>query len=291
MASTSLPTGLSLVDEPMRGIKVDTELCSGLVLEHGAHVVEWHPKSASHPVLWMSEKSDFADDKPIRGGVPIVYPWFGPGRKGDENPGHGFARLAKWRLMSAEVNDVGKALLKFQMINDRSLPGADRYPDAKVELHVSMGPILQLSLVVTAGEQKIDFEEALHTYFTVGDIKKVTIKGLDGEPYTDNNTGEFFKQDGDITFSGETDVRFDTVKNAHIYDDELNRVISIESVGANNAVVWNPWIEKAARMPDFGDDEWPGMVCVEAANARSGSLLLEPGKKHVMSQIISVRDM
>ena len=30
------------------------------------------------------------------------------------------------------------------------------------------------------------------------------------------------------------------------------------------SVVWNPWKEKAAQMSDFGDDEYPNMVCVEA---------------------------
>ena len=29
-------------------------------------------------------------------------------------------------------------------------------------------------------------------------------------------------------------------------------------------VVWNPWKEKAASMSDFGDDEYPTMICVEA---------------------------
>ena len=28
--------------------------------------------------------------------------------------------------------------------------------------------------------------------------------------------------------------------------------------------MWNPWIENAAKMSDFGDDEYKGMVCVEA---------------------------
>ena len=30
------------------------------------------------------------------------------------------------------------------------------------------------------------------------------------------------------------------------------------------SVVWNPWAEKAAAMSDFGDDDYPFMLCVEA---------------------------
>ena len=38
-------------------------------------------------------------------------------------------------------------------------------------------------------------------------------------------------------------------------------------------VVWNPWEENAAKMSDFGDDEFPRMVCVEAAQGRRYSVL------------------
>lgn len=43
------------------------------------------------------------------------------------------------------------------------------------------------------------------------------------------------------------------------------------------AVIWNPWLDKARETPDFGDDEYPNMVCVEAGHVSSPVLLL-PGK-------------
>lgn len=30
-----------------------------------------------------------------------------------------------------------------------------------------------------------------------------------------------------------------------------------------DVVVWNPWTDKAKRMPDFGDDEYKNMICIE----------------------------
>jgi D-hexose-6-phosphate mutarotase len=54
-------------------------------------------------------------------------------------------------------------------------------------------------------------------------------------------------------------------------------------------VVWNPWIAKAKAMGDFGDDEWPGMVCVETCNVADHAVTLEPGKTHAMTARIEVR--
>jgi glucose-6-phosphate 1-epimerase len=52
-------------------------------------------------------------------------------------------------------------------------------------------------------------------------------------------------------------------------------------------VVWNPWIDKAARMSDFGDAEYLHMVCIEAANAESDSITVAPGDTHSLGTAIS----
>lgn len=33
--------------------------------------------------------------------------------------------------------------------------------------------------------------------------------------------------------------------------------------GFSDAVVWNPWVDKAAKMADFGDDEYKVRVAAE----------------------------
>jgi glucose-6-phosphate 1-epimerase len=53
-------------------------------------------------------------------------------------------------------------------------------------------------------------------------------------------------------------------------------------------VVWNPWTAKAAAMPDFGDDEWPNMVCLETANVLNNAITLGAGEEHTMSTRCSV---
>ena len=43
-------------------------------------------------------------------------------------------------------------------------------------------------------------------------------------------------------------------------------------------MVWNPWAAKAQQMPDFGNDEYLRMVCVESGNVAGNQIALPPGE-------------
>lgn len=64
-------------------------------------------------------------------------------------------------------------------------------------------------------------------------------------------------------------------------DPARGRVIVLAKAGFADAVLWNPWVEKAASMGDFGDEEYREMVCVEPANAacyvRGSAVEVPPG--------------
>jgi glucose-6-phosphate 1-epimerase len=62
----------------------------------------------------------------------------------------------------------------------------------------------------------------------------------------------------------------------------------VSKTGSASTVVWNPWVDKAKAMADFGDDEWPHMLCIETANAGENVLTLAPGAKHVMTSTVAV---
>ncbi|MGL5994418.1 MAG: D-hexose-6-phosphate mutarotase, partial [Aeromonas sobria] len=65
----------------------------------GAHVLSYqrHGEPAS---IWLSDKAVLDGSKPIRGGIPLCWPWFGPApaRVGSGKPSHGFARTTLWEL-------------------------------------------------------------------------------------------------------------------------------------------------------------------------------------------------
>src|SRR5580693_2540132 len=85
----------------LRRLVIRTPQADAEIYLHGAHVTHFQPRGQK-PVLFMSGKSWFEPGKPIRGGVPICFPWFGARQDGQPGSPHGFARLVEWELVSAE---------------------------------------------------------------------------------------------------------------------------------------------------------------------------------------------
>jgi glucose-6-phosphate 1-epimerase len=251
---------------------------------HGSQVTGFQPVGQL-PVIWMSRKSLFQPGKAIRGGVPVCFPWFGPKKDDPKSPVHGFARLREWHLDSTELTDGGDVVISMSLKSDEATRAI--WPADFVAKHVvTVSTSLRMQYDVTnTSAQPIRFEEALHTYFTVGAVNQTTVEGLGGTTYLDKAAGETRQQtDPLIRFSGETDrVYFDTQATCIINDPVMNRRIEVSKTGSNATVVWNPWIAKAKAMSDFGDDEWPGMVCVETVNALKNSVELAPGATHSMT--------
>jgi glucose-6-phosphate 1-epimerase len=272
-------------------IFVETELASAQIYLHGAHVAHFQPRG-QEPVLWMSAHSAFENSKPLRGGVPICFPWFGPRADDTSSPPHGFARLREWQLESTQSANAD-VTLRFALASDEETLAVWPHRFA-CEYSVSIGTALELSLRVTnTDEHAWSFEEALHTYFAVGDAREVSVSGLASTRYIDK-TDEMRekKQDDDITFTGETDRAYlDTDADCTLTDPQLSRRIVVSKRGSQTTVVWNPWTKKAAAMPDFGDDEWPQMLCIETANALSNAVTLQPGESHTMTARIEVRSL
>ncbi len=258
---------------------------SAATYDHGAHIVEWTP-SGQAPVLWMSAHSALDTGAPIRGGVPICFPWFGAGRAGTSTPAHGFARLSQWQLLDVVESATG-VVVTYAL--DRE-PSPEFPHNLHAELVADFGSELSLEFSVTNfGSEVLEFEEALHTYLKVGDIRRISISGLEGAPYIDKAPGGGdARQVGDITFSGETDRVYQSTGEVVIVDPVLERRITVSRTHSANVVVWNPWVAKSAAMADFGDDEWPGMVCVEGANVLDNAVRLAPGDTHCMGYRLQV---
>jgi glucose-6-phosphate 1-epimerase len=269
-------------------VQVSTPAATGTVYLHGAHVAAWKPAGFDE-VLWLSAKSHWEAAKPIRGGVPVCFPWFGP-RK--DAPAHGMARLRAWELESIrqEASGVTVSLTLRQDADSRVF-----WPhDFLLRHRVTFGTHLTMALELTnAGAAPCTADEALHTYFAVGDVRQIRITGLAGARYIDKvDNARPNTQEGDITITAETDrVYLDTRSTVTIDDPVKRRRITIAKENSRATVIWNPWIAKAKAMPDFGDDEWPGMLCVETCNVVDHPVTVAPGQTHIMTARIALEKL
>jgi len=149
---------------------------------------------------------------------------------------------------------------------------------------------LQLNVTNNSTDQEFPLENCLHSYFEVGDITAVSITGLKGATYLDKmaNFAEKTETNDAIRINSEVDrIYLNTVEPVEIIDPRLGRKIRIEKHGSVSTVVWNPWVTKAQQMPDFCNEEYQRMVCVESGNVASNNIKLPPGETSTLKVKLS----
>lgn len=249
----------------------------------GAHVARWLDASGDE-ILFLSREARFEEGASIRGGIPVIFPQFadrGP------LPKHGFARTAVWNVVEAEGASARLRL-------DDSPATRALWPHSfRAELSVRLeADALEMELAIqNTGTDPFTFTAALHSYFRVEDVRRVTVEGLAGVRYVDKvaDGAEREETSAGLSIDGETDrVYLDAPDLLRIADAVGGRVIEIHKRGFADAVVWNPWEDGAAALPDFADDEYLGMVCVEAAQV-GRPVSLEPGERWKGGQRLNIR--
>ncbi|MDM5056303.1 D-hexose-6-phosphate mutarotase [Aeromonas dhakensis] len=250
----------------------------------GAHVLSYqrHDEPAS---IWLSDKAVLDGSKPIRGGIPLCWPWFGPApaRVGSGKPSHGFARTSLWTLDG--VSDHGDGTLVHLSLRDNETT-RQLWPHAfELELDVLVGK--ELALVLTTrntGKEPLVYSGALHTYLQISSPEVVSVSGL-GEPYADKLTGQNGQQQGALPLNGPLDrVYWQPDAQVSIQDGE--RQTRVVSGNHDSMVVWTPWLEGASAMADMSDDGYRTMLCVEAAIASEAGVTVAPDEEHSFSTVI-----
>lgn len=263
---------------------------SAEVYLQGAHVTGWTP-TGEDPVLWLSSASSFAPGVPIRGGIPLCFPWFGP-RAGDpEAPSHGYARLVPWTLTAASDDDEG-TVLTFRLAVPADHAVAD-FEGLQADYEVRVGRSLTVVLTVTCtGDTPVTFEEAQHTYLQVRDVESTTVSGLEDAGYHDKaaaSPADARRPAAGVPLvpSGQVDrVYLGTTTPVSVDDGE--RTLVVTKTGSASTVVWSPGAEVAGRVADIAAGEWRQMVCVETCNVGDAALTLAPGESHSLGSTYTV---
>ncbi len=239
---------------------------------HGAHVTHYQ-RRGEKPVLFLSQRSAFEAGKAIRGGVPVIYPWFGPKADDPQAPAHGVVRLQEWEVEAQTDTEI---CLRLRVEN----------PGSVLRYRVTVGDRLEMALEVeNTSAAAVRFEEALHTYFAVSDVRQVSVTGLEGAEYLDKLENFARKREPrePIRFADEFNRIYPgTRATCVLRDPGWRRRIVVEKDGSDSTVVWNPAVRQTRTLPDLGMEEWPRMVCIETCNVGTDSVTVAPSQRHVL---------
>lgn len=255
------------------------------VFLQGAQVSHFQPQGQD-PVLWLSEHNQYQVGKPLRGGIPISWPWFADLERnpqalqqqvqGDDPQAHGFCRNSDWQLDDIQIDD-GDYALHFSW-----QPQSPAWPfQAKLAMVVTVSDALTLDITVTnTGTDAFNYTLALHTYFAVADIAQAKVADLAGADYLDCLQGwSQNRQAGPFTVAEEVDRVYQNVAPTLALEDVAgNRTIQLSSSQLPDLVTWNPWQAKAARLSQFGADDYQQMLCLENAALLDNLCYLPPGQ-------------
>lgn len=270
-------------------IDVVNKYAEATISLYGAHIIQYNPYN-TFDVLWMSENSSFEAGKPIRGGIPICFPWFGPHATDPKMPAHGFARIMPWKVTKTESMPKGETLIVLELNSSEETKKYWPY-DFKAELEICVGAELKIELRVTnTGKESFKYTSALHTYFYVSGIENIKVDGLKGANYYSGFGNEVFTQETDfIEITKEENRRYvDTDANVTLYDSAFKRRVKTAKEGSKVTVVWNPWSETVKTMPDIPEDGFESFICIEPANSYNDFIELAPNEKHSTVGVIGL---
>jgi glucose-6-phosphate 1-epimerase len=287
-------SGIAQIVEPfpnLPAVRITTSSCAATMHLHGAHITSWRP-AGSEEIIFVSSKARYVDGQAIRGGIPICFPWFRGKGDDPQAPAHGLVRTRSWKLGSIKRQGPDVTVAMSTSSDDATKKWWPH--EFRAELRVTFGRDLKLEFAVeNAGSNECRYEEALHTYYLVGDIAAARVHGLDGASYLDNTDGNREKkQAGDVRVGQATDSAYVNSESAlEVMDPALQRRIHIRKENSRTTVIWNPWKEAAENMSDMGADEWKKMLCVEGANILGNAITLHAGEQHTTTVTMTVEHL
>ena len=271
-------------------VTINNKFATSVISLYGGQVLSYQPVGGLD-VLWMSDKSVFEEGKPIRGGIPLCFPWFGPHASDTSLPQHGFARLVEWNV--SEVLILANGATKLILSLHYSAATKKYWPyEFSAMLTVTVGPKLEVKLtVINIGEETFTYSDALHSYFNISDINEINIDGLRSASYYEGASTELNRQEEPLLqIAKEENRRYvGSVTDCIIYDKQYRRKIRIAKTDSKVTVVWNPGAENAKNIADIGEDGHKHFVCIEAVNAYDDVVTLASGQEFTLSTIIGAQ--
>jgi glucose-6-phosphate 1-epimerase len=254
-----------------------------VVSAYGAHVLAYD--IAGSPLLWLSETAVWQNEKAIRGGIPICWPWFGAcpaalkqlsGMSDNTQlPNHGIARTQVWQLLEHHASDDSSEITL--VLADIKLAWTNKLVNLIYQVKLTAEC---LTVTLSCTEPMLQ-QAALHTYFNVSDCRTAIVSPLSAQ-YYDKPSDSLKNQTVDYcSFDDEIDrVYADT--STELFIRSPDSLLKIQQMGHDASIVWNPGQQKASQAADIAPDTWQEFICVESA-----SLHLSESTLHLEQRILN----
>jgi glucose-6-phosphate 1-epimerase len=245
------------------------------VSRRGAQVLSWK-RANGVEMLFLAENNQYAPGEPMRGGIPVVFPQFG---SMGTLPLHGLVKAAMWEIVESSKDPSGAAYALLRTSDTDVTRGLWPHP-FRATLRVTLDEALSTSLTIeNTGNAPFEFQAGLHTYLRVGDVRRVTIRGLERATYQDWRRKGVERREGSGPLRITTPINRVYLRRPDritLYDESRGRTVLIDRAGFGDVVVWNPG-EKEARTFGLGDGEYLNMLAVEPAQV-APKVQLAPGQ-------------
>lgn len=260
-------------------IEVENSQARAVISLFGGQVLSFVPKHDLVERLWLSPTAVFDGKTPIRGGIPICWPWFGKAPESLNAPNHGYVRNQLWSLKDCDYHENNTRLVFEPAEASHQTFGYQ----AALRLTINVGRTLNIELdTKNLANATCTYNAALHSYLKVNNIANVQLTGLSGN-YIDQLDNNGIKTTPlTYRFNQEVDRIHLCPEQLVVINDE--RIVRVTSIGNDSVVVWNPWKAKSKTLKDMPDNGYQTMVCIETAITQG--LNLAPEQNHRLIQII-----
>jgi len=271
------------------------------ILLYGASIISWKSGTSTNPELterlFVSSKASLDGSKPVRGGIPVVFPCFGAPTHPEHAKlkQHGFARSEIWKLDSVVMDNEAGTSIRLTLEPTASIRTVYDKPFRLAFVVTLANHQLSTDLHVynTSESTSLEFQALLHNYISAP-ADKVLISPLQGVSYNDKTETSL---EGKNQLKVETREGVDVLKfTDFVYHNAPGTYkvvwpgggVELKTKNFKDVVVWNPR-ETGKSIGDMEDGGWEKYVCVEPGYV-SGFAKLEPGEKWIGQQAISVID-
>ncbi|KAF8237849.1 galactose mutarotase-like protein [Tricholoma matsutake] len=275
------------------------------ILFYGATVISWKSGNErnTEPIerLFVSSKAALDGSKPVRGGIPVVFPCFGTPTHPDHSQlsQHGFGRSEVWQWDGAVTGtDTGLSVTltlgptdKICKIYKRQFHLSYVVTLAEHHLTTELHVENRSTPIPTAGlPDVLEFQALLHNYIRAPSTQ-VLIGPLEQISYYDKTEAtEEGRSGAKVETRAAVDVKTYTDS---VYENAGQKYklewpgdgITISSTNFKDVVIWNPQ-ENGRNISDMEDRGWERYVCVEPGCVR-GFVKLEPGQDWVGRQVLA----